>query len=237
MKIQQSVAGMWFLAGALVLGMTGCSSVGYRTGDKTAASLQRASDAVDAQSEALDHSISALTTLVNSPSSDLKPPFKNYSASLERLVEAVDRTDVAIARLRETSAEYLAAWDAQLAAMNYEVIRSTSESRKLAVSNQVAFVCSRYEETQAVVRPFISYFMDIQRSLGTDLNAEGLAAARDVVRNAETNTQKVRSALQQLAADMNDSGTKLSSVIDTAAFANAGAAESPGEQASAGLAR
>lgn len=235
MKTSSAQSSTWLLAGLLLAGVTGCSSVGYRTGDKTADSLQRASRTVEAQNQALDETIVALSTLVNSPASDLKPPFKAYSASLDRLLAAVERSDVAMAQLKETSAEYFASWDAQLAAMNYEVIRSTSEARKQAVSNQVAFVCNRYEETQAVVRPFMSYFSDIQRSLGTDLNAEGLAAARDVVRNAETNTQKVQGALQQLASDMTESGIKLSSVIQPSAPLAATGRERPAavEQANA----
>jgi hypothetical protein len=209
---------------AMALGITGCSSVGFKTGDKTSASLQRASRSVETETQALDATIGSLAMLVNSPEMDLKPQFKQFSASLDRLVNSVDKADRSIARLRSNGAEYLAAWDAELAAMNYEVIRESSEARRNSVSNQLALVCQRYDEAQEVVRPFISYFSDLQRSLGTDLTAEGIASAREVVRKAEENTRKVQNALEQLRAELSVSSGRLSSVLANEPLAATGSA-------------
>lgn len=195
------------------MSVAGCSSVGFKTGDKTAQSLQRASESVQYETQALNATIASLANLVNSPEPDLKPQFKEFSASLDRLDTSVSKADKAIARLQRDSAAYFEAWNSELGAMNYEVIRNSSEARMISVSNQLAAVCQRYEEAQAVVRPFISYFTDIQRSLGTDLTMDGLTSARDVVRNAESNTQKVKMALEQLGGEMASSSARLSSEI------------------------
>ncbi len=213
MKTMTHWTGIKFTAAlVLVLGLTACSSVGYKTGDRTSARLHEASQAVELETQALDDTIASLSTLVNSPAADLKPQFLAYRESLDRLMDSVERTDKAIARLQNASAEYLAAWDAQLAEMNYEVIRSTSEMRKLSVSNRIAAICQRHQEAHAVVSPFISYFSDIQRSLGTDLTTEGLAAAREVVANAETNTRKVQAALKDLSNELSNSSARLASI-------------------------
>jgi hypothetical protein len=221
----------------LILFAAGCSSVGYKAGDSTADSLHLASRAIQVEQQALDATIGSLTELVNSPASDMKPQFKAYRVSLEGLVASVDKADKSMAHLRKKSAEYLDGWDSELAEMNYEIIRSSSEARKNVVSNQLESIYWRYQETQSVVKPFISYFADIQRSLGTDLTMDGLAAARAVVRNAEENTRKVQAALEQLTNEMNASSMRLSSVIsvDAPEPATGRSARSSVQQSAAGL--
>lgn len=198
----------------LALGLIGCNSVGFKTGDTTAGSLLKASRTVQAESRALDASIGRLNDLVNSPAQDVKPQFKAYSKSIKELLSAVEDSDRAVAELREQSQAYFQAWDTELSAMNYEIIRTHSEARKSAVSNQVNSLCQRYDETQAVVRPLISYLSDIQRNLGMDLTFDGLVATREIVRNASANTQKIQSALAQMATEFSDSGVRLSTVAD-----------------------
>lgn|GEM_PF-5383859 len=192
--------------------VSGCSTVGYKTGDETSASLERASRCVARETEELNATISSLAQLVSSPAADLKPQFNVYRASRNRLVDAVGETDRAIARLRRESASYLASWNEEIAAMNYQVIRDASEARRSAVSNQVEAVCARYAEAQAVVRPFIDYFTDLERSIGTDLTLDGLASASEVVRRAEENTRKVQAALEQLSTELAVCSAKLSTV-------------------------
>ena len=201
------------LLSVLTLAFTGCHSIGFKTGDRTAGTFREASHALAAESQALDFTISSLNDLVENPATDLKPQFKTYSASLDRLIASVEKTDKAVAELRERSDIYFAAWDSELEAMNYEAIRNQSESRRLEASNQVYSVVSRYDETQNVVKPMISYFQDIQKSLGTDLTADGLSAARSIVEHAANTTGKIQSALTQLTADMIASSGRFSSTI------------------------
>lgn len=200
--------------GLTVLGLllSGCHSV-YKSGDTTASSFQKASRAVQVENAALDNTISSLNDLVANPATDLKPQFKNYSSSLNHLLDSVEKTDVAMARLREQSDAYLAGWDSELSAMNYEAVRKQSELRKFSVSNQVFTVYQRYDETQNVVKPLISYFQDIQKALGTDLTSDGLAATRQIIRNAADNTRKIQTALAQLTTEMSASSVRLSSTI------------------------
>lgn len=199
----------WLMALALLAG--GCHSVGYKTGDTTATSFHKAARALQTESTALDLTISSLNDLVANPAGDLKPQFKAYRANLMRLIASVEKSDDAISKLRDKSGAYFTAWDSELSAMNYEAVRNQSESRKLSVSNRVFTVCQRYDETQGVVRPLISYFEDIQKALGTDLTADGLAAAQNIVGNAAENTRKIQAALTQLTSEMSVSSVRFSS--------------------------
>lgn len=214
MKASRSIQLCWFLSFLLMGLVTGCRSVGYQTGDSTAEKLRKAGEELSQESRALDAAFDSLDQLVNSPASDLKRPFKAYKKSLVNLQKSVSETDKAISELRKESNAYFNAWNAELGTMNYEIIRSQSEARRTAVSNQLESVCVRYEETQNVVRPMINYFTDIEKALGTDLTADGLAAAREIVHRAGENTQKIQLALRQLKQEFDTSKDRLSSAVE-----------------------
>lgn len=202
-----------FLLPIFAVAFTGCHSIGYKTGDRTAVTFRDTSRTLAGENEALNFTISSLNDLVENPATDLKPQFKTYSESLDRLIASVEETDQAIAKLKERSQAYFVAWDSELEAMNYEAVRNQSESRRMEASNQVYAVVSRYEETQSVVKPLISYFQDIQKALGTDLTADGLSAARSIVENAANNTGKIQAALTQLTDETIASSERFSSTI------------------------
>jgi hypothetical protein len=119
--------------------------------------------------------------------------------------------------------------------MNYGVIQNQSETRKIAVSNQVESVCQRYEETQAVVRPLISYFSDIKKALGTDLTLDGVFSVREIVRKASENTGKIQLGLAQLANDLSVSGNRLATTVVPRASAIPASSDADRNQVDAGL--
>jgi hypothetical protein len=200
---------VWLFAGLLLMG---CSSTSFKKGDATSESLQAVASAVQTESEELRATVDSLHDLVHNPASDLQPQFKSYDKSLDRLYSSIERTDTRMKRMQKKSAAYFTAWDDQLAAMNYEVIRNRSEARKEAVTNTVAFVTQRYHQTREVLLPLVAYFEDMRKQLGTDLTADGLAAVKDLVVKTEENTGRMQIALTQLISDLTESSGRLASV-------------------------
>src|SRR4051812_10072931 len=131
-------------------GLCGCHTFGGHTGDQAATSMREATTAVQSESQALQTVTLRLDDLVNHPANDLKPQFKQYSDALDRLVTSADRADKAARHMQKHSNAYFAEWDKQLEKMSFEAIRARSESRKVAVSNQVESVSARYHDTQSV---------------------------------------------------------------------------------------
>jgi hypothetical protein len=217
MKTQSTSANTVQLACAIGLSIisltaAGCKSTGYDKSDAAAQSLRSAAAEVQTQSRALEMTTTALSDLVNNPSTDFKPQFRWFSSSLNRLIASADRTDKTGKHMRKKSADYFEAWDEQLMQMNYEYVRKGSEQRKAEVSAQIEAVNARYDESGEVVRPLIAYLVDIRKALSADLTPGGLAAVRKVVANAQENAGKVQTVLSQLASDLSASGTKMSSV-------------------------
>ena len=106
---------------------------------------------------------------------------------------------------------YLQAWDKQLDAISFEHIRDLSQARRTEVANRMSAINQRYQQSQQVVEPLISYLLDIRRALGSDLTTGGLGSMKEIVENAGTNAAKVQSALNALTGELANSGTQMSS--------------------------
>jgi len=191
---------------------TGCQSGAYKKSDAAARSLDKAAREVQAEAHGIDVTLEALDDLVNNPAPDLKPQLARFSAALDRLVALAQRTDATRLRMEQKSAEYFTAWDQQVPAINFGIIREHSEARRAEVTNKFYSVNSRYLDAQAVVWPLINYFRDIRTALSVDLTSAGLESVKSIVSNAEQNARKVQLALEQLTNELNASGAQLSSV-------------------------
>ncbi len=212
-----------FLALATLLGiasLVGCSTPRHYENDSASLSLQTAAQEVQAESRALELTMGALKDLMNQPEGDLKQPLKHYSAALNRLVSAADRTEATGLKMVQRSADYLQAWDKQLTTIDYQHIREVSQARKTEVRQRCETINHRYADSQAAVHPLINYLQDIRRALNTDLTVSGLESMKPVASNAEVNAAKVQTALTALANELNDSGAKMSSVTASARVSN-----------------
>ena len=196
-----------------LLYFSGCASTNYHKAEAASDCLRTASLRIEAESRAIDMTLATLDDLVNKPAPDLKPQFKSFSASLDRLVASSRQAEKAADAADRKSAEYFQNWDKQTAEIKYEAVRDQSVSRKTQVSNEFNTVNQRYRENQAVITPLISYLQDIRTALGTDLTADGIQSVKSLAQNANQNARKVQSALSRLSDDLSASGARLSSIM------------------------
>ena len=208
----------------------GCHTVGYDKSDATAQSYKAAAAEVQTQSRALETTMAALQDLLNKPAGDLRPQFEWYKISLDRLVDAAERTEKTGHAMRKKGADYLETWNRELATMTYEYVRKSSETRRVEVGQDLDAINQRYEESANVVGPLIAYLEDIRRALSTDLTPGGLAAVKGIVTNAQENAGKVQAVLASLSTDLTSSGVKLSSMAMQPAVADQASGEKSGEE-------
>lgn len=192
---------------------SGCASGNYHKADAASNSLREAEFRINAENHAIDGALATLDDLVNKPAPDLKPQFKAFSGSLDRLMASANRAEKAQRVAHQKSEEYFRDWDKETATISFESVRDQSVSRKTLVTNEFNTVNQRYRENQAVVDPLISYLRDIRTALSTDLTPGGLQSVRPLVENAEQNARKVQTALMRLNNDLAASRTQMSSVI------------------------
>jgi hypothetical protein len=190
----------------------GCRSTGYQKGEIAGRGLQNASAEVETETRHIEATLAALKDLVEAPGADLKPQFRRFSKSLDRLIDSAEKTDKTGKRVELKNAKYFSAWDKEMADIHYGIVRERSEARKSEVTNQLHAVNLRYQELQAVVWPLITYFNDIRAALRADLTAGGLDSVKPIVSNADQNARKVQTSLAKLSNELTDCGTSLSAV-------------------------
>jgi hypothetical protein len=203
------------LALAVAGGLAGCSTPGYQKSDAAAVSMFSASTEVQAESQALEQTRTALNDLVNNPAPDLKFQFHRYCVALDQLTACAHRTESTGKTMARKSDAYFAAWDKQLTNITYEVIRSSSSARRTEARGVFDKVNQRYQDTQAVVWPMIAYLGDIRKALSTDLTQSGVKAIQPVATHANENMDKVQTALGALTAALADARIRFSSFVAT----------------------
>jgi hypothetical protein len=183
--------------------------------------MQKAAIEVQAESRALDHTVTAMRSLVNEPGGDLKQPFKHYGKCLDQLIASAERAQNTRKTIAKKSAAYLQAWDRQLQTIEYQHIRDLSDARRIEVTNREDAINRRYQESQAAIQPLIKYLEDIREALSTDLTPAGIDSMKNVVQNANDNIAKVQTALDALTSELTNSSAHLSSVAYQASQPNA----------------
>lgn len=208
----KTAATLW-IASFMICG-TGCHSTGYKKADIAGKGLQNGAAEVQIESQALQDTMQALDSLVNKPAPDLKPQFVHFSKSLDWLKASAKKTDSTANHMKKKNAAYLEAWNKQLNEMSYDYIRKQSETRKNEVSQRLQAVDQRYSEAQSTVQPLIDYLEDIRRALSIDLTIAGLEVAKPIVAKAADNAGKLQTALANLAGELNDSGARISTLVE-----------------------
>ena len=191
---------------------SGCRTTGYHKSEVAGRGLQKAATEVETETRHIEATLATLKDLVDAPAADLRPQFRRFSSSLDRLTASAEKTDQTGKRVESKNAAYFEAWEKETAEIHYGIIRERSEARKTEVTNHLHSINARYQELQAVVWPLITYFNDIRTALSVDLTTAGLDSVRGIVSNADQNARKVQAALARLSNELTESGTNLSSV-------------------------
>lgn len=187
------------------------SSKNYNRAGKASTSLQDTAVSIDKGEVQIDAVLVALSDLVNNPGSDLKPQFKQFESSVDKLSSLAKEVREQAAAMQEKGAAYFQQWDADLATIQDEDIRSRSTARKNAVAARFDRVRSSYATTNATFAPFMSRLTDVRTALTTDLTSGGLSSIRSAADQADTDAVPLREALRQLSADFKSLGLSMSS--------------------------
>ncbi len=226
--------GVWVSVILAIAWGTGCSTTTYKKSDATAESMQMLATAVHTERQELKTSADTLENLVHRPGPDLRPQLKAYDSAVERLYDAIAVTDKRMRRMQTDSQEYLATWEREADAMNYEVIRDHAEVRRAAVSNDVVGITRQYQESREVLLPLLAYLEDIRKTLNSDLTMDGLASVQDIVSKTRIATDSVQANLAELTTRVAASGNRLASVgISPATSSTAPVAPSASQNSSA----
>ena len=202
---------------AVALLAPGCATKGYQKAAATSNTLQTAASQVDlARSEVAD-ATSALDAFSTSSPAELRPTFSRYQETVTALDQAHLDLQQKTQDMEAQGRKYFDSWDASMAQMKSEDIRSRSKERQQEVTAQYADIQQRYQDAHRQFDPFISNLHDIQRLLSVDLTPAGVASAREFVEKAKVNGGAVRQALDHLADGLRSFSANLNPAAAAAA--------------------
>jgi len=209
-KTQILIANL-LLASGLVW-MAGCASTGYESGEKAAKNIQAAANQIAALPGHIDATLASLQDLVDKPQPDLRPQYKKFVKNLEKVESTAKGVAAARQGMADKGKAFMDNWDAQLAQIKNEDIKSRSESRKSEVEQKMMAIKSSYAEAEMAFKPFMSDLKDVQKYLGTDLTTGGVAAIKDTVVKVNQESDPLKVSIGKLADDFKSLGVSMSSV-------------------------
>jgi hypothetical protein len=209
MKTKKLILNLFTLATAIGLA-TGCASTGNDKAASTAKSLTRSSRMIVKSSLLIDQTLAHLNDLVANPESDLRKQFKAFNSSVDDLGATAKEVSCQAETMKAKGAAYFAKWDEETAKMQNEDIRHRSEARQQQVAAQFARISQQYDETKAAFQPFMSDLRDVQKFLGTDLTAGGLAAVKGTAAQATSHAVPLQESLGRLSEEFKSLGLSMS---------------------------
>lgn len=189
----------------------GCSSIGYKKQNLTAANIQFTGNLITDLQGKLDTTLTSLNNLVNQPQADLRPQYKTFASNITALQSAAKKLSAARTDIASKEKEYFAEWDQEIAQMQNADIKAISQSRRDEVAKNLASLKTSYAQTDMAFKPFLADLQDVQKYLSVDLTAGGLAAIKDPVAKANQDAGPLKDSLTQLAGDFKKFGDSLSS--------------------------
>ena len=159
--------------------------------------------------------MASLNSLVGQPGTDLGTQYKQF-------VKEVKSTDKQAKKLRDRADKmnaqngaYFEAWDKDLETIQNPDIRKRSEERRAAAFDSYKKIDTVMQSANESLDPFLADLRDIQRYLGNDLTAAGIAAISDVVKKADANASTVQERIDAVVAEIDRVAAEMSSTISS----------------------
>jgi hypothetical protein len=211
MKTKKLILNLFTLA--TVVGIaTGCASTGNDKAASTAKSLAKSSKMIEKSNVLIDQTLAVLNDLISNPNPDLRKQFKAFNSSVNNLGSTARNVSSEAEAMKSQGAAYFVTWDKETAMIQNEDIRHRSEAREQEVASNFARISQQYDETRTAFQPFMSDLRDVQKFLGTDLTAGGLAAIKDVAAKATKEAVPLKKSIGKLADEFKSMGLSMSSV-------------------------
>ena len=181
--------------------LIGCAQT-YKEGSQTAASIQNVEQEAYVGKQQINATITSLDDMFNNRQGDLKEQFKTYSKSLDNLQSQANRVKKRVDTMASQKAAYLQQWDAQMATIESEAVRQTTEQRRKSVEQMFANVQKEMEEAGKVFDPFMKNLNDIRTAMNMDLNRNGLDAMRPIAEQAKADAKVINARLDAVLSEL-----------------------------------
>lgn len=185
------------------IGIVGCSSTMQSLGRSTpreaiAKRVEASSAQVAEVNSRIDGTLQSLDAMANHPGRDLERQFRTYTGSLDKLEGAADKLRDEVEAMQQEGREYLVAWDREIATIQDEDLRNSTQERRNEVAERIDALHSRYVNARESLAPLLQRLQEVETALKVDLTAAGIESVRPSVGNLD-GVDSARNALRELA--------------------------------------
>ncbi len=182
----------------------------YKKGQKTAADLQTLAREVQQGGKQIGLVMNALNQMMDAPGSDLRKQYSEFVKAAKKMGSIADGARKRRIAIQANRQNYIKAWDAELAKIQNEDIKSRGLERRQEVDAKLQKLASAAAAAAADYRAFEADIVDIQKYLATDLTRAGLEAVKPVAQAADEHAGKLRASLIELETQLKALGVAMS---------------------------
>lgn len=182
----------------------------YKKGQKTAQDLQDLSREVHEGGKQIGLVMNALNHMLTAPGADLRKQYSEFEKAAKKMGSIADSARKRRIAIQANRQEYIKAWDAELAKIQNEDIKSRGLQRRQEVDSQLQKAATAAATAGADYRAFEADIVDIQKYLATDLTRAGIEAIRPVAKTADEHAGKIRASLLEVETQLKALGIAMS---------------------------
>ncbi|MCK4787760.1 MAG: DUF2959 family protein [Desulfobacteraceae bacterium] len=198
----------------LVIGMTaftvGCATTGPQRQTKATSSMGDTKDELVLTKAQVRATMASLNTLVGQPVTDLGTKYKQFVKEVKNTDKRATSLRKQTERMNTQSGSYFDTWQTELETIQNPDIRKRSEERRAKAFDSYKKIDTAMQGANESLVPFISDLQDIQRYLGNDLTAQGIAAIADVVNKTNTDAETVEKKLGAVITEIDRVAAEMS---------------------------
>jgi len=194
--------GLTFLALGLMLAGCATQKPGYQQADRTGRRIAAFRDQVVEIKVAVDEVTSALATLADAPSSELRNANRRFARSVDRLEAADAKANRRADRMRAEGREFFGGWEQEVQSIQNDELREAAQERRVQLDAEFRAISRVIVELRDVFRPWVKDVNDLRTVLGRDLTVAGVDRVRGVMSGVQDTSARVQLSLNTLISQL-----------------------------------
>jgi hypothetical protein len=189
---------------ALGLMLAGCAThkPGYQQADRTGKRIADFRDQVIEIKVAVDEVTSAMTTLSDAPTAELRSAYRRFTRSVDRLEAADAKANERADRMRAEGREFFGGWEQEVQSIQNDELREAAQERRVQLDAEFRAISRVIVELRDVFRPWVKDVNDLRTVLGHDLTVAGVDRVRGAMNGVQDTSAKVQLALNTLISQL-----------------------------------
>jgi hypothetical protein len=156
--------------------------------------------------------MASVNTLVGQPVTDLGTKYKQFVKEVKNTDKRATSLRKQTERMNTQSGSYFDTWQTELETIQNPDIRKRSEERRAKAFDSYKKIDTAMQGANESLVALISDLQDIQRYLGNDLTAQGIAAIADVVNKTNTDGETVEKKLDAVITEIDRVAAEMSAI-------------------------